>query len=76
MAHLVARSPTPKAASSFPKRNGQHFRLFGRGQEGKPESHGAYVLKREIAATDEEIDELVYDLYGITDEERKIIEGK
>ncbi len=25
--------------------------------------------------TDAEIDELVYDLYGITDEERKIIEG-
>ena len=32
-------------------------------------------LEREIAATDEEIDELVYRLYGITEEERKIIEG-
>jgi hypothetical protein len=32
-------------------------------------------LEREIAATDAEIDELVYDLYGITDEERKTIEG-
>ena len=31
-------------------------------------------LEREIAATDEEIDELVYRLYGITEEERKIIE--
>ena len=30
-------------------------------------------LEREIAATDEEIDELVYRLYGITEEERKII---
>jgi len=30
-------------------------------------------LEREIAATDDEIDELVYELYGITDEERKII---
>ena len=28
-------------------------------------------VDREIAATDAEIDELVYDLYGITDEERK-----
>jgi len=27
-----------------------------------------------MAATDAEIDELVYELYGITDEERKIIE--
>jgi hypothetical protein len=33
-------------------------------------------LEREIASTDREIDELVYDLYGITDEERKIIEGQ
>ncbi len=31
--------------------------------------------EREIAATDEEIDELVYSLYGITNEERKIIES-
>jgi hypothetical protein len=30
-------------------------------------------LGREVA-TDREIDELVYELYGITDEERKIIE--
>jgi hypothetical protein len=28
-----------------------------------------------LAATDAEIDDLVYRLYGITDEERKIIEG-
>ena len=32
-------------------------------------------MDREIAATDEEIDNLVYELYGITDEERKIIEA-
>ncbi len=32
-------------------------------------------LEREIAATDEEIDDLVYELYGITDEERKVVEG-
>jgi hypothetical protein len=31
-------------------------------------------IEREIAATDAGIDELVYELYGITDEERKIIE--
>ena len=33
-------------------------------------------LEREIDATDEQIDELVYRLYGITEEERKIIEGE
>jgi hypothetical protein len=31
-------------------------------------------LEREIASTDGEIDNLVYELYGITAEERKIIE--
>jgi type I restriction-modification system DNA methylase subunit len=32
-------------------------------------------VEREVATTDTEIDNLVYELYGITDEERKIIEG-
>ena len=31
-------------------------------------------IEREIASADAEIDDLVYELYGITDEERKIIE--
>lgn len=33
-------------------------------------------IEREIASTDAEIDELVYELYGIAEEERKIIEGR
>ncbi len=33
------------------------------------------ALEPEIAFTGQEIDELVYELFGITDEERKIIEG-
>jgi hypothetical protein len=32
-------------------------------------------LERAIAATDGEIDNLVYELHGITDEERRIIEA-
>jgi type I restriction-modification system DNA methylase subunit len=32
-------------------------------------------LLREIERTDREIDNLVYDLYGLTEEERKIVEG-
>ena len=32
-------------------------------------------LEREIATADAEIDDLVYELYGITADERKIIEG-
>ena len=33
-------------------------------------------LQREIDATDREIDALVYALYGLTDEEIRIVEGK
>lgn len=33
------------------------------------------LLEREVAATDAQIDELVYELYGITEEERRIVEG-
>lgn len=30
-------------------------------------------IEREIAITDEKIDEIVYGLYGVTEEERKVI---
>jgi hypothetical protein len=33
------------------------------------------MLAREIAATDQAIDKLVYTLYGLTEEEIKIVEG-
>ena len=36
--------------------------------------HEKTVLQRQIDATDREIDELVYELYGLTDEEIKIVE--
>jgi type I restriction-modification system DNA methylase subunit len=41
-----------------------------------PPSAEREKIEREIAVTDEKIDEIIYGLYGITDEERKIIEGK
>jgi len=34
------------------------------------------IVKRQIAATDKEIDDLVYELYGLTEEDRRIVEGK
>jgi hypothetical protein len=34
------------------------------------------LLERQIAATDREIDRLVYKLYGLTEEEIGIVEGK
>ena len=41
-----------------------------------PPSAEREKIEREIAVTDEKIDEIVYGLYGITDEERKIVEAK
>jgi hypothetical protein len=38
--------------------------------------HERGVLERQIAATDEEIDHLVYELYELTDEEIAIVEAK
>ena len=42
---------------------------------GKVAPSELHRLERETNATDAEIDDLVYELYGITAEERKIIEG-
>jgi hypothetical protein len=33
-------------------------------------------LKRQIDATDRQIDKLVYELYGLSEEEIKIVEGE
>jgi len=33
------------------------------------------LIKRQMAATDKEIDELVYELYGLTEEEIVIVEA-
>ena len=34
------------------------------------------VIQRQIEVTDRQIDQLVYELYGLTDEEIKIVEGE
>ncbi len=39
-----------------------------------PPSAEREKIEREIAVTDEKIDELVYELYGITEEEMEIVE--
>jgi len=33
------------------------------------------AIERQIAATDKQIDRLVYELYGLTEEEIRIVEG-
>lgn len=34
------------------------------------------MIQRQIEATDKQIDTLVYELYGLTEEEIEIVEGK
>ncbi len=38
--------------------------------------HEQESLNRTIEATDKQIDALVYELYGLTDEEIRVVEGK
>ena len=38
-------------------------------------AHEKELLERQTKITDDQIDRLVYELYGLTEEERKIIEG-
>jgi len=38
-------------------------------------AHEKEILDRQIKITDDQIDRLVYELYGLTEEERKIVEG-
>ena len=37
--------------------------------------HEKTIIQRQIDGTDRRIDELVYELYGLTEEEIKIVEG-
>ena len=37
-------------------------------------AHANAVLQRQIDKTDKQIDQLVYELYGLTDEEIRIVE--
>jgi predicted type IV restriction endonuclease/type I restriction-modification system DNA methylase subunit len=43
--------------------------------QGAKAAHDRTIIERQIAATDEEIDHLVYELYGLTKDEIAIVEG-
>jgi hypothetical protein len=42
---------------------------------GVSTAHDRQLLRRQIETTDRQIDRLVYELYGLTDEEIAIVEG-
>jgi hypothetical protein len=58
--------------NSKKRKKGQKARLLRASQTPYEQE----LLQREIDATDAQIDRLVYDLYGLTEEEIKIVEGE
>ena len=75
---------TKRQLASFPmkEKDDRMVKLVERMLELNKKKHSGKLapseldrLEREIASTDREIDEVVYALYGVTNEERKIIEG-
>jgi len=69
------REPTHPDMIKLTERCKRMLELNKQKHSGKLAPSQVERVDREIAATDAEIDNLVYDLYGITDAERKIIEG-
>ncbi|HXQ34534.1 MAG TPA: TaqI-like C-terminal specificity domain-containing protein, partial [Anaerolineales bacterium] len=67
---LELHNPHRLSATS-PKSSG-----FGGGTGGGRMPQEQEMVKREIESTDRQIDKLVYELYGLTEEEIKIVEGK
>jgi hypothetical protein len=70
MLELHKRTPSAlPAAGTSPKFQSAEFRGGGRTPQEQE------MLKREIESTDRQIDMLVYELYGLTEEEIKIVEA-
>jgi hypothetical protein len=76
--------PIPKVDSADSDSRSQHDRMVGlvetmlKLHKDLPKAktpHEAEALQRQIAATDRQIDTLVYELYGLTEDEIRIVEG-
>ncbi|MDO9537756.1 MAG: TaqI-like C-terminal specificity domain-containing protein, partial [Thermoplasmata archaeon] len=65
-----AKSQATSIASSVEQMLDLHKR-----QAAVKTDHERTLLERQISATDREIDRLVYELYGLTEEEIKIVDG-
>jgi hypothetical protein len=82
---FVEKLPIRRIDFSDSQDKAQHNRMVGlvtrmvdlnkKKHSGKLAPSELERVEREIAATDAEIDKLVYELYGITAEERKITQG-
>lgn len=67
----IPKNKSPELEKLSEKMLSLNKRLIGLGDKQTAERE---QLEKEIARTDQEIDELVYKLYGITGEEKRIIE--
>ena len=52
----------------------EHMLALNRPLQKAKTGHEQTALKRQIETTDRQIDRLVYELYGLTDEEIQIVE--
>jgi len=48
---------------------------FKKNEAGEPNEQRKIVISRAIDALDREIDKAVYELYGLTEDEIKVVEG-
>jgi len=71
MVELVERMLDPSAGSELALRNSKGQALHKQLPKAKP-PHEQESLKRTIEATDNQIDALVYELYGLTDKETRM----
>ncbi len=76
LAHHARKVVVEQGESDTTGRPDYNFRLNAQTKFFVEAKAPAEALGRETAATDAQIDELVYYLYGITDEERKIVQAK
>ena len=75
-------TPAPDAVKRLVDRSDQNRKVFlssdykeGHFSRAKT-PHEQESLQRQIAATDKQIDALVYELYGLTEKEVRIVEGE
>ena len=81
----IEKLPIPNINFSNHSDVARHDRMVGlvdrmlalhREREEVRDGHARELIERQIEATDAEIDRLVYELYGLTDEEIRIVEGR
>ena len=75
MVELVERMLDPSAGSELALRNSKGQALHKQLPKAKTPNEQEF-LQRQIGATDKAIDALVYELYGLTEDEIGIVEGR